>query len=46
MSLKELRNYPDINFIGGMRMEDMKEQLVKDFRDYDPGAYRKRAAIL
>ncbi len=33
MSLKELRNYPDINFIGGMRMEDMKEQLVKDFQE-------------
>ena len=33
MSLKVLENYPDISFIGDMTLEDMKEQLVRDFQE-------------
>ncbi len=33
MSLKVLENYPDINFIEDMTLEDMKEQLIRDFQE-------------
>ncbi len=33
MGLKELENYPDINFIEGMTLGDMKDRMVRDFQE-------------
>lgn len=33
MSLKMLENYPDISFIEGMTLEDMKGQMIRDFQE-------------
>lgn len=32
MSLKALDNYPDISFIENMSLEEMKEQMIRDFQ--------------
>lgn len=33
MSLKILENYPDISFIDGMTLDEMTEQMIKDFQE-------------
>lgn len=30
---RELENYPDISFIGNMTLEDLKDQMIQDYKD-------------